>query len=129
MAAEGFGEVAGVGEACGRGYGFEVPVAGSEEGFYGVDAAAEDVLMRCGSGALAEGSGEMKDAEAGYCGYVFQVNFGGKICGYVFEYALELGPRDAPFVRCGDGGGVAVFTDEGYGEGEAEEIAVEWARG
>lgn len=111
VAAEGFGEVAGVGEACGRGYGFEVPVAGSEEGFDGVDAALEDVLVWGYAGALAEGAGEVKDAEAGYRGYVFQVNFRGEVGGYVFEDTLELEAGDASLVGRGAGGGVAVFAD------------------
>ena len=75
MAAEGFGEMAGVGEAGGRGYGFEVPVAGAEQGLDGVDAALEDVLVRGDAGALAEGAGEVEEAETGDGGQVFEADF------------------------------------------------------
>lgn len=75
MAAEGFGEMAGVGEACGRGYGFEVPVAGAKQGLDGVYAALEDVLVWGDACALAECAGEVEEAESGDGGEVFEADF------------------------------------------------------
>ena len=74
VAAEVFGEVAGVGETCGRGYGFEVPVAGAEEGLDRIYAALEDVLVWGDAGALAECPGEVEDAETGDGGEVFEAD-------------------------------------------------------
>jgi hypothetical protein len=66
LAAEGFGEVTGVGETCGRGYVFKIPVVGSKEDLDDIDAALEDVSVWRNAGAAAKCAGEVKDTQVGY---------------------------------------------------------------
>ncbi len=127
LSAEGFGEVTGVGEACGGGDDFEVPAGGAEERLGAVDAALEQVLVRGGAHALAEGPGEVEEAQAGDFGEVFEADLRLQVGGDVLEGAVEAWFCNASLVGGRDG--VAVFADEGYGEGEAEEVAVEGAGG
>jgi hypothetical protein len=127
--AEGFGEVAGVGEACGVGYCVDGGAGQAEEELCAVDSALEEVLVRSDAHAVAEGAGEVIDAEAGDLCELIETDFVGEVGGDEVEDAPELGAGDASDGGDGSDWVTAIFADEGDGERQAEKVAVERAGG